>query len=117
MSKERDATRSRDLKVVALLKSQHLPGTPCPRCGQPMWDVSTLDGSHADGEELVYGGGHPPSRLEHRRCNRSHGGRLSRARTAARRRAATAGYTAPGHLQYDGGDHDAAPALGTTQFW
>ena len=104
MTKARDATRSRDMKVIAEMKRLHLPGSPCPRCGQPMWDVSTLDGSHAEGEELVYGGGQPPSRLEHSRCNRSHGGRLSRARQAGRYRVATT--VLP-----------TVEPLGTTQFW
>ena len=63
-------------KRVAQLKQKHRPGAPCARCGRPMWDVSTLDGGHADGQERARGGGHLPTQLEHSRCNRVAGARF-----------------------------------------
>jgi hypothetical protein len=52
------------------------PGTPCPRCGAPMWPWQPLDLGHAvdrwRGGTITDG-----VRLEHRSCNRSAGGALA----------------------------------------
>jgi hypothetical protein len=66
-------------KRVAQLKQRHRPGTPCRLCGKPMWDVSTLDGGHARGQERALGGKHLPDALEHRGCNRSAGAKFLHA--------------------------------------
>ena len=65
------------------------PGTPCPRCGQPMWPWQPLDLGHVidrwRGGTIADG-----VRLEHRQCNRSAGAalatpvRLARLRLRAR---------------------------------
>ncbi len=75
-------------KRVAYLKDRHLPGTPCRRCGYPMWDTATLDGGHADGHERARGGGALPDALEHRHCNRSAGATYGHTLRAAKRQVA-----------------------------
>jgi hypothetical protein len=62
-------------------------GKPCARCGKPilpgqLWDLDHVDVPWADGG----GGRREPSQ---RRCNRSAGGRLGRARQRAERRRKT----------------------------
>lgn len=52
---------------AALLKMLVL-GSPCPRCGKPMWPaVQQLDLGHVDGDKTRYTG------LEHAACNRKAG--------------------------------------------
>lgn len=73
---------------VAELKDRHLPGTPCRRCGYPMWDTATLDGGHPDGHERARGDGALPDALEHRHCNRSAGATYGHTLRAAKRQVA-----------------------------
>jgi hypothetical protein len=59
------------------------PGTPCPRCGQPMWPHQKLDRGHTVDRAL--GGTDSPGRLEHQHCSRSAGARLGNQLRRARR--------------------------------
>jgi len=61
-----------------------VPGTPCPRCGQPMHPTQHLDYDHVT--PIALGGINSPKVLSHRRCNRAHGARLGNKLKAARRR-------------------------------
>lgn len=59
----------------ALLASL-VPGTRCPRCGEPMWPrFQDLDLDHA--VPRAHGGAHGPKRLAHASCNRRHGAELT----------------------------------------
>lgn len=63
------------------LLGELVDGTPCPRCGRPMWRdrPDLLDTGHAT--DVAQGGGDGPRRLEHGSCNRSAGARAgNRAR-------------------------------------
>jgi hypothetical protein len=53
---------------AALLRAL-APGSPCPRCGQPMWPgLQALDLGHVEGSgKRLYEG------LQHAKCNRSSG--------------------------------------------
>jgi hypothetical protein len=68
-------------KLRAVLLRALVPGSPCPRCQQPMWPkLQQLDLGHVDGDKTRYSG------LEHARCNRSSGakfGNLLRGRSGA----------------------------------
>lgn len=55
------------------LLAVHLDGTPCARCGKPMYLAQRLDAGHTQDRAL---GGGLPDRLEHRRCNRQAGAYL-----------------------------------------
>jgi hypothetical protein len=46
----------------------HIPGTPCPRCGQPMWSAHDLDAAHST--DLRRDRNAKADHLEHRGCNR-----------------------------------------------
>lgn len=61
-------------------------GTPCPRCGQPMWrnQARYLDLDHIIPRSM--GGGDGPKVLTHRRCNRRAGQRITAMILRARRR-------------------------------
>ena len=66
-------------------------GTPCPRCGRPMYRWQQLDAGHSR-DRAVYGTDQLPDRLEHARCNRAAGAKLGarlRRLRAARRAART----------------------------
>jgi 5-methylcytosine-specific restriction endonuclease McrA len=53
-----------------------VPGSRCPRCGEPMWPhFQDLDLDHA--VPRVHGGGNGPRRLAHASCNRRHGAELT----------------------------------------
>jgi hypothetical protein len=73
-------------QLRATLLRALVPGSPCPRCRQPMWpELQALDLGHVDGDKTRYSG------LEHSRCNRRAGatyGNLLRGRdgTATRQR-------------------------------
>jgi 5-methylcytosine-specific restriction endonuclease McrA len=65
----------------ALLASL-VPGSRCPRCGEPMWPhVQDLDLDHV--VPRSQGGAGGPSRLAHSACNRRHGGQLAQQARAA----------------------------------
>jgi hypothetical protein len=65
----------------ALLASL-VPGTRCPRCGEPMWPrVQDLDVDHV--VPRSQGGAGGPVRLAHARCNRAHGAELARQAIAS----------------------------------
>lgn len=49
-------------------------GTPCPRCGGPMYRTQQLDVGHLI--DAALGGAYGPKRWEHRSCNRRAGGQL-----------------------------------------
>ena len=49
-------------------------GTPCPRCGQPMYRWQRLDRDHVVDRAL--GGTDGPAVLSHQHCNRSAGARM-----------------------------------------
>jgi hypothetical protein len=52
-----------------------VPGSRCPRCGEPMWPrFQALDLDHA--VPRSQGGAGGPSRLCHSTCNRRHGAQL-----------------------------------------
>lgn len=57
-------------------------GTPCPRCGSPMYSKHKLDVGHTI--DAALGGAYGPRRYEHSSCNRRAGGRLGRSRQLAR---------------------------------
>jgi hypothetical protein len=79
-------------KIRAAMLATLVPGSPCPRCSQPMWPgLQALDLGHADGDKTRYTG------LEHAACNRRAGakygnqlrgrdGSVTRARRRWRRR-------------------------------
>jgi hypothetical protein len=76
--------RKRQLQELA----RH-PGTPCHRCGRPMYVWQKLDLDHLVARAL---GGQGPRRLAHARCNRQAGQHLGhqlRRRTTTPRRATT----------------------------
>jgi hypothetical protein len=57
-------------KLRAALLRALVPGSPFPRCQQPMWPkLQALDLDHADGDKSRYLG------LSHATCNRSAGSR------------------------------------------
>lgn len=58
-------------------------GTPCPRCGSPMFRVQNLDVGHVI--DAVRGGAYGPRRWEHTICNRRAGGQLGAQRKKERR--------------------------------
>jgi len=62
-------------QAAAQLHRDHVDGTPCARCGRPMYRWQKLDAGHSRDRALV-GPGEPPDRLEHARCNRVAGARL-----------------------------------------
>lgn len=65
-------------KLRAALLAALIPGSPCPRCHQPMWPgAQLLDLGHLDGDKTRYAG------LEHSRCNRQAGGREGHRRRRA----------------------------------
>lgn len=49
-------------------------GTPCPRCGNPMYKQQKLDVGHV--VDAALGGAYGPRRYEHTSCNRSAGAQL-----------------------------------------
>jgi len=53
------------LRILALQRL--IPGTPCRRCGKPMYHTQPLDLGHPTD-------GHDGIALEHRSCNRRAGG-------------------------------------------
>lgn len=55
-------------RIRADLLRHHMPGTPCPACGQGMWVSEGLDAGHS--EDLRDNPDAKADRLEHRRCNR-----------------------------------------------
>jgi hypothetical protein len=59
---EHDRTR-------AALLERLVPGTACPRCGEPMWSTQDLDAGHST--PLRTDRTSRADRLEHARCNRS----------------------------------------------
>ena len=64
-------------------------GTPCPRCGRPMWRryARLLDLDHVIPRH--FGGTDGPKVLAHRRCNRAAGARITNKIKQARRAAYT----------------------------
>lgn len=54
----------RDALLAALV-----PGTACPRCGQPMWPSQRLHAGHPIGRGLRVDPTSKPDHLEHGSCN------------------------------------------------
>ena len=65
------------LRAIALRRL--IPGTPCRRCGKPMWHSQPLDLGHPTD-------GHAGLALEHRSCNRAAGARNSNLAQAGKPR-------------------------------
>lgn len=66
------AARGYDYEHVKLGRAARaalVPGTPCPRCGEPMTPDQALDLDHTDDRQGYLG-------LSHASCNRSHGATL-----------------------------------------
>ena len=61
----------------ARLLAALIPGTPCRRCGHPMYPWQKLDAGHPDNAPARTR--QPPDALEHATCNRAAGGRLRQA--------------------------------------
>lgn len=59
---------------VAHLKQTLVPGTPCRRCGLPMYPWQDLDGGHD--VEVLWNPASRADALEHAHCNRSAGGQV-----------------------------------------
>ena len=57
-------------KQVKRLKAQHIEGTPCPICHEPMYLSQGLTGEHSKPRSL---GGHLADCLAHAPCNYSRG--------------------------------------------
>jgi 5-methylcytosine-specific restriction endonuclease McrA len=63
-------------RLRAALLAALVPGSRCPRCGEPMWArYQALDLDHA--VPRSQGGAAGPSRLAHASCNRRHGAQLA----------------------------------------
>lgn len=60
-------------RIAAQLRAAFIPGTPCRKCGNPMWNLRYLDAGHPEHAPASSRG--LPDALEHRHCNRSAGGR------------------------------------------
>ena len=69
-----------------------IPGTPCWRCGQPMWPHQQLDLDHLTAR--CFGGAGGPAVLAHMHCNRSAGAALATPLRLARLAARTVRVTA-----------------------
>jgi 5-methylcytosine-specific restriction endonuclease McrA len=63
------------------LKAALQDGTPCWRCGQPMYRWQKLDRDHII--DRVNGGTDGPAVLAHEHCNRSAGARMGNRRRGA----------------------------------
>lgn len=50
------------------LVRHHIPSTPCPKCGAPMWEPEGLDAGHS--VDLREDPDAVADQLEHRGCNR-----------------------------------------------
>ena len=65
-----------------MLLAALVPGSRCPRCGEPMWPrYQALDLDHA--VPRSQGGAAGPKRLAHASCNRRHGAELTNEARAA----------------------------------
>lgn len=65
-------------ELRAALLAALVPGSPCYRCGEPMWpDSQDIDLGHTEDRSGYRG-------LEHARCNRAAGGRKAAANRARR---------------------------------
>jgi hypothetical protein len=76
MARYRGTTAERGLgsahvKDKERLLAAHVDGTPCRRCGQPMYKAQALDRGHV--VDRAKGGTDGPAMLEHASCNRSAG--------------------------------------------
>ena len=77
-NRERDAQRgnrhargydSRHDAIRADLLEKLVPGSPCPRCNQPMWPTQDLHAGHPIGHGLRVDRTSRADHLEHARCN------------------------------------------------
>lgn len=55
--------------IRADLLAKLVPGTPCPRCGLPMWPSQRLHAGHPIGRGLRVDPNSKPDHLEHGWCN------------------------------------------------
>lgn len=69
-AKNRELGRAHKARVAAL-KREHVRGTPCWWCGEPMLDVEGLDGDHSLARSKHAGS--VADRLMHRPCNQARG--------------------------------------------
>lgn len=78
MGKARDARRGsrqdrgygpeHEARRAALLAAL-VPGSPCPRCGLPMWHTQELHAGHPPDAPLRLDRTSLPTRIEHSHCN------------------------------------------------
>lgn len=73
-------------RARARLLAKHRDGTPCPRCGKPMYRTQNLDAGHSK-DRALHGPHVEADRLEHRRCNRAAGAALGNQLRHVRRTA------------------------------
>jgi len=66
----------------ALIASGYWIGTPCPRCGEPLWPGQRLQLGHVI--DVAAGGMGGPVRIEHGSCNEAAGARAGSARRKAK---------------------------------